>query len=77
MSLADNSLVGGLWKHLQKKNKHSLSLFIQLLKSKSDGEVGQAASCTFVSGAAAPPHSSGVAHEKNASTKVSTSPSHV
>ncbi|KAI3373589.1 hypothetical protein L3Q82_022184, partial [Scortum barcoo] len=37
----------------------------QLLKSKSDGEVGQAASC----GAAALPHSSGAAHEKNASTK--------
>ncbi|XP_039682301.1 pleckstrin homology-like domain family B member 1 isoform X9 [Perca fluviatilis] len=34
----------------------------QLLKSKSDGEVGQAASCTL-------PHSSGAAHEKNASTK--------
>ncbi|XP_035864555.1 pleckstrin homology-like domain family B member 1 isoform X10 [Sander lucioperca] len=33
----------------------------QLLKSKSDGEVGQAASCTL-------PHSSGAAHEKN-STK--------
>lgn len=41
----------------------------QLLKSKSDGEVGQAGSCTPVSSAAAPPHSSGVAHEKNASTK--------
>ncbi|XP_028452102.1 pleckstrin homology-like domain family B member 1 isoform X8 [Perca flavescens] len=34
----------------------------QLLKSKSDGEVGQAASCTL-------PHSIGAAHEKNASTK--------
>ncbi|XP_078122180.1 pleckstrin homology-like domain family B member 1 isoform X5 [Sander vitreus] len=34
----------------------------QLLKSKSDGEVGQVASCTL-------PHSSGAAHEKNASTK--------
>ncbi|XP_039682302.1 pleckstrin homology-like domain family B member 1 isoform X10 [Perca fluviatilis] len=34
----------------------------ELLKSKSDGEVGQAASCTL-------PHSSGAAHEKNASTK--------
>ncbi|XP_032390363.1 pleckstrin homology-like domain family B member 1 isoform X9 [Etheostoma spectabile] len=34
----------------------------QLLKSKSDGEVGQAASCTL-------PHSSSAAHEKNASTK--------
>ncbi|XP_035864556.1 pleckstrin homology-like domain family B member 1 isoform X11 [Sander lucioperca] len=33
----------------------------ELLKSKSDGEVGQAASCTL-------PHSSGAAHEKN-STK--------
>lgn len=41
----------------------------ELLKSKSDGEVGQAGSCTPVSSAAAPPHSSGVAHEKNASTK--------
>ncbi|XP_070699740.1 pleckstrin homology-like domain family B member 1 isoform X6 [Pempheris klunzingeri] len=37
----------------------------QLLKSKSDGEVGQAASCS----AAVPLHSSSVAHEKNASTK--------
>ncbi|XP_034406511.1 pleckstrin homology-like domain family B member 1 isoform X2 [Cyclopterus lumpus] len=34
----------------------------QLLKSKSDGEVAQVASCTL-------PHSSGAAHEKNASTK--------
>ncbi|XP_078122179.1 pleckstrin homology-like domain family B member 1 isoform X4 [Sander vitreus] len=34
----------------------------ELLKSKSDGEVGQVASCTL-------PHSSGAAHEKNASTK--------
>ncbi|XP_028452103.1 pleckstrin homology-like domain family B member 1 isoform X9 [Perca flavescens] len=34
----------------------------ELLKSKSDGEVGQAASCTL-------PHSIGAAHEKNASTK--------
>ncbi|XP_031712958.1 pleckstrin homology-like domain family B member 1 isoform X3 [Anarrhichthys ocellatus] len=34
----------------------------QLLKSKSDGEVAQAASCTL-------PHPSGAAHEKNASTK--------
>ncbi|XP_018547859.1 pleckstrin homology-like domain family B member 1 isoform X3 [Lates calcarifer] len=41
----------------------------QLLKSKSDGEVGQAASCTNISSAAALPHSSGVAHDKNASTK--------
>ncbi|XP_071317156.1 pleckstrin homology-like domain family B member 1 isoform X8 [Trachinotus anak] len=41
----------------------------QLLKSKSDGEVGQAGSCTHVSSAAAQPHSSGAAHEKNASTK--------
>ncbi|XP_071376745.1 pleckstrin homology-like domain family B member 1 isoform X2 [Centroberyx affinis] len=39
----------------------------QLFQSKSDGEVGQAASC--VSGAAAPPHSNGVAHEKNAPGK--------
>ncbi|XP_051255807.1 pleckstrin homology-like domain family B member 1 isoform X8 [Dicentrarchus labrax] len=37
----------------------------QLLKSKSDGEVGQTASCST----AALPHSSGVTHEKNASTK--------
>ncbi|KAM9348902.1 pleckstrin homology-like domain family B member 1 [Symphorus nematophorus] len=38
----------------------------QLLKSKSDGEVGQAASC----GAATLPHSSGAAaHDKNSSTK--------
>ncbi|XP_070773172.1 pleckstrin homology-like domain family B member 1 [Enoplosus armatus] len=37
----------------------------QLLKSKSDGEVGQAVSCS----AAALSHPSGVAHEKNASTK--------
>ncbi|KAM7374228.1 hypothetical protein PAMP_006899 [Pampus punctatissimus] len=41
----------------------------QLLKSKSDGEVGQAASFTPVSSVAALPHSSGVAHEKNAATK--------
>ncbi|XP_040907415.1 pleckstrin homology-like domain family B member 1 isoform X2 [Toxotes jaculatrix] len=41
----------------------------QLLKSKSDGEVGLAASCAHVSNAAALPHSSGVAHEKNAPTK--------
>ncbi|XP_059207999.1 pleckstrin homology-like domain family B member 1 [Centropristis striata] len=34
----------------------------QLLKSKSDGEVGQAASCTV-------PHSSGVSNDRNASTK--------
>ncbi|XP_034406512.1 pleckstrin homology-like domain family B member 1 isoform X3 [Cyclopterus lumpus] len=34
----------------------------ELLKSKSDGEVAQVASCTL-------PHSSGAAHEKNASTK--------
>ncbi|XP_034746715.1 pleckstrin homology-like domain family B member 1 isoform X7 [Etheostoma cragini] len=34
----------------------------QLLKSKSDGEVGQAASCTLT-------HSSSAAHKKNASTK--------
>ncbi|XP_037603821.1 pleckstrin homology-like domain family B member 1 isoform X10 [Sebastes umbrosus] len=34
----------------------------QLLKSKSDGEVGQAGSSTL-------PHSSGVSHEKSASTK--------
>uniref|UniRef100_UPI0037E90871 pleckstrin homology-like domain family B member 1 isoform X2 n=1 Tax=Semicossyphus pulcher TaxID=241346 RepID=UPI0037E90871 len=37
----------------------------ELLKSKSDGEVGQAASC----GAAALPHSGAAAHERNASTK--------
>ncbi|XP_038565102.1 pleckstrin homology-like domain family B member 1 isoform X9 [Micropterus salmoides] len=37
----------------------------ELLKSKSDGEVAQAASCSTV----ALPPSSGVAHEKNASTK--------
>ncbi|XP_070839681.1 pleckstrin homology-like domain family B member 1 isoform X1 [Chaetodon trifascialis] len=37
----------------------------QLLKSKSDGEVGQAASCV----AAALPHSSGAAFETNASTR--------
>ncbi|XP_051255809.1 pleckstrin homology-like domain family B member 1 isoform X10 [Dicentrarchus labrax] len=37
----------------------------ELLKSKSDGEVGQTASCST----AALPHSSGVTHEKNASTK--------
>ncbi|XP_035482232.2 pleckstrin homology-like domain family B member 1 isoform X14 [Scophthalmus maximus] len=41
----------------------------QLLKSKSEGEFGQAASCAHVSSAATLPHSSGVAHEKNASTK--------
>ncbi|XP_062289172.1 pleckstrin homology-like domain family B member 1 [Scomber scombrus] len=41
----------------------------QLLKSKSDGEVGQSALCPPVSSAAAPAHSSGVAHDKNASTK--------
>ncbi|XP_053187966.1 pleckstrin homology-like domain family B member 1 [Scomber japonicus] len=41
----------------------------QLLKSKSDGEVGQATLCPPVSSAAAPAHSSGVAHDKNASTK--------
>ncbi|KAM6912064.1 pleckstrin homology-like domain family B member 1 isoform 7-T7 [Lycodopsis pacificus] len=34
----------------------------ELLKSKSDGEVAQTASCTL-------PHPSGAAHEKNASTK--------
>ncbi|XP_034746720.1 pleckstrin homology-like domain family B member 1 isoform X11 [Etheostoma cragini] len=34
----------------------------ELLKSKSDGEVGQAASCTLT-------HSSSAAHKKNASTK--------
>ncbi|XP_035522103.1 pleckstrin homology-like domain family B member 1 isoform X9 [Morone saxatilis] len=37
----------------------------QLLKSKSDGEVGQTASCST----ATLPHSSGVTHEKNPSTK--------
>ncbi|KAF7655844.1 hypothetical protein LDENG_00049540 [Lucifuga dentata] len=41
----------------------------QLLKSKSDGEVGQAASCTHISSGAAHPQSSGVPHEKNAPTK--------
>ncbi|XP_060942367.1 pleckstrin homology-like domain family B member 1 [Limanda limanda] len=40
----------------------------QLLKSKSDGEVGLAASWSHVSSAAALPHSS--AHERNASTKL-------
>lgn len=40
----------------------------QLLKSKSDGEVGQPAPC----GAAAPPQSSS-AHETNASSKVRSS----
>uniref|UniRef100_A0A672Z3F0 Pleckstrin homology-like domain family B member 1 n=1 Tax=Sphaeramia orbicularis TaxID=375764 RepID=A0A672Z3F0_9TELE len=43
----------------------------QLLKSKSEGEVGQAASCSQVSSAAAPlPTASGVPHDKNASAKV-------
>ncbi|XP_035522104.1 pleckstrin homology-like domain family B member 1 isoform X10 [Morone saxatilis] len=37
----------------------------ELLKSKSDGEVGQTASCST----ATLPHSSGVTHEKNPSTK--------
>ncbi|XP_030010076.1 pleckstrin homology-like domain family B member 1 isoform X3 [Sphaeramia orbicularis] len=42
----------------------------QLLKSKSEGEVGQAASCSQVSSAAAPlPTASGVPHDKNASAK--------
>ncbi|XP_026185069.1 pleckstrin homology-like domain family B member 1 isoform X8 [Mastacembelus armatus] len=41
----------------------------QLLKSKSDDEVGRATSCAHVSSAAALPHSSGVAHDKNASTR--------
>nr|XP_020454623.1 pleckstrin homology-like domain family B member 1 isoform X2 [Monopterus albus]XP_020454625.1 pleckstrin homology-like domain family B member 1 isoform X2 [Monopterus albus]XP_020454626.1 pleckstrin homology-like domain family B member 1 isoform X2 [Monopterus albus] len=41
----------------------------ELLKSKSDDEVGRGASCTHVSSAAALPHSSGVAPEKTASTK--------
>ncbi|XP_067347610.1 pleckstrin homology-like domain family B member 1 isoform X3 [Channa argus] len=43
----------------------------QLLKSKSDGEVvrGCTASVTHVSSGEALPYSSGVAHEKNASTK--------
>ncbi|KAM7397872.1 hypothetical protein PAMA_005959 [Pampus argenteus] len=40
----------------------------QLLKSKSDGEVGQATLCTPVSSVAALPHSSG-AHEKHAANK--------
>ncbi|XP_034463631.1 pleckstrin homology-like domain family B member 1 isoform X10 [Hippoglossus hippoglossus] len=39
----------------------------ELLKSKSDGEVGLAASCAHASSAPALPHSS--AHERNASTK--------
>ncbi|KAM3868986.1 pleckstrin homology-like domain family B member 1 [Diretmus argenteus] len=38
----------------------------QVFQPRPDGEGGQAASC---SGAAAPPHSNGVAHEKNAPTK--------
>ncbi|XP_026185068.1 pleckstrin homology-like domain family B member 1 isoform X7 [Mastacembelus armatus] len=41
----------------------------ELLKSKSDDEVGRATSCAHVSSAAALPHSSGVAHDKNASTR--------
>ncbi|KAM7397871.1 hypothetical protein PAMA_005959 [Pampus argenteus] len=40
----------------------------ELLKSKSDGEVGQATLCTPVSSVAALPHSSG-AHEKHAANK--------
>uniref|UniRef100_A0A8C2XDC7 Pleckstrin homology like domain family B member 1 n=1 Tax=Cyclopterus lumpus TaxID=8103 RepID=A0A8C2XDC7_CYCLU len=54
-----HSLTGG--RHFPKPN----SSMKELLKSKSDGEVAQVASCTL-------PHSSGAAHEKNASTKVST-----
>ncbi|XP_047463212.1 pleckstrin homology-like domain family B member 1 isoform X2 [Mugil cephalus] len=41
----------------------------QLLKSKSDGEVGQASSSAHTSSAAAQPPSGGVTHEKNFSTK--------
>ncbi|XP_076025036.1 pleckstrin homology-like domain family B member 1 isoform X5 [Genypterus blacodes] len=41
----------------------------QLLKSRSDGEVGQTASGTHASSDATPPHSSGAPHERNASTK--------
>ncbi|KAM4545745.1 pleckstrin homology-like domain family B member 1 isoform 7-T8 [Odontesthes bonariensis] len=41
----------------------------QLLKSKSEGEVGQASSSTHFSSTAALSHSSGVMHEKNAPTK--------
>ncbi|XP_034406513.1 pleckstrin homology-like domain family B member 1 isoform X4 [Cyclopterus lumpus] len=51
-----HSLTGG--RHFPKPN----SSMKELLKSKSDGEVAQVASCTL-------PHSSGAAHEKNASTK--------
>ncbi|XP_018547865.1 pleckstrin homology-like domain family B member 1 isoform X7 [Lates calcarifer] len=58
-----HTLTGG--KNFPKPN----SSMKELLKSKSDGEVGQAASCTNISSAAALPHSSGVAHDKNASTK--------
>ncbi|XP_070699741.1 pleckstrin homology-like domain family B member 1 isoform X7 [Pempheris klunzingeri] len=54
-----HSLTGG--RNFPKPN----SSMKELLKSKSDGEVGQAASCS----AAVPLHSSSVAHEKNASTK--------
>ncbi|XP_040006008.1 pleckstrin homology-like domain family B member 1 isoform X8 [Xiphias gladius] len=41
----------------------------ELLKSKSDGEVGQAAPCAHASSAAALPHAGGAAHEKHAGTK--------
>ncbi|XP_076025038.1 pleckstrin homology-like domain family B member 1 isoform X7 [Genypterus blacodes] len=41
----------------------------ELLKSRSDGEVGQTASGTHASSDATPPHSSGAPHERNASTK--------
>ncbi|XP_034034475.1 pleckstrin homology-like domain family B member 1 isoform X2 [Thalassophryne amazonica] len=41
----------------------------QLLKSKSEGEVGQAALCARVCSSAAPPQSSGHSLEKNAHTK--------
>ncbi|CAK6953719.1 pleckstrin homology-like domain family B member 1 [Scomber scombrus] len=58
-----HTLTGG--KHFPKPN----SSMKELLKSKSDGEVGQSALCPPVSSAAAPAHSSGVAHDKNASTK--------
>ncbi|XP_040006006.1 pleckstrin homology-like domain family B member 1 isoform X6 [Xiphias gladius] len=54
---------------------HCLSLAVapalpcELLKSKSDGEVGQAAPCAHASSAAALPHAGGAAHEKHAGTK--------
>lgn len=62
---------------LLKKWNTILSFFVsQLLKSRSDGEFGHTASCTHISCDATPPHSSGVPHERNASTKVSSSVSH-